>query len=104
MDLDKISDLINSLKVLFRAIQNAERLLISSGNSGSHAYKHLEAYKDICCQQLELAYNAAHSIRENKSEQAKRSINLINELAEFVKEDAQDMLEPNDKVSGQPIM
>ena len=93
MNSEKINSLISSLVVLFEAIRTAEDLLINNGQSHSEAFQHIKSYKDICFQQLEMAHKAVEALDQQDAEQARRYLNLVNELAELVKEDAHDILD-----------
>ena len=52
----------------------------------------MESYRDICNQQLEFAYLASGAIEDRNTNEAFRLVNLINELAELVKDDARQVL------------
>ena len=96
MNDTNINSLIGSLKTLKQAISKAESHLKQYASPESEAIAHMESYRDICNQQLEFAYLASGAIEDRDANEAFRLVNLINELAQLVKDDAKQVLAGRD--------
>ena len=96
MNDTKVNSLIASLKTLKQAIAKAESHLRQYASPESEAISHMESYRDICNQQLEFAYLASGAIEDRDANEAFRLVNLINELAQLVKDDAKQVLAGRD--------
>ena len=92
MNDNKVDSLIASLQTLKQAISKAERHLRQYAKPESDAITHMESYRDICNKQLEFAYLASGAMEDENSDEAFRLVNIINELAQLVKDDARQVL------------
>lgn len=96
---NSLESLIKSLEELNEAVRKARQIIEGSEQPNSQISGAVGQYQEICAKQLEFAYSASSAIDQNKSEDAIRYINLIENLAELVKADVADYFSETPQLS-----
>ncbi len=97
MSESKIQSLVNSLEILRESVVKAENLVLQS-DPRSKIISNLSSYLAVCNQQIEFAKMAQIASDQQQAEKALNYINLIEKLADLVKEDAVSLLGDTDTV------